>query len=974
MAYYASNQALRKILRHAAAVALVLGLGVLALAQKGSTDADKPAAAKTPGIDHTGMPENAPPQGAYEPDVETAAVVDILFYYNSSTTATRLTGLGYTVTSTTDSADLTRTNLQNYDILWIDYTLPPSWYVAQAGDIRTWVNLDAGGLIVVQPGTIGDVTVFPPGFEANVTDASYNNSPAVTFLLPTHGIVNGLTTGDMTGNYDTIPLSSLGASWDVIAVQSSNTANMALAAGDYGTGRLVLSTGNMSSSAGQSGTDQSVIRMLDWAGGGTGGGGGPTPSVPTLSIDDPQGNFEGRSIIFTVTPCSAATNGMSVDYDSVSGTATRGTDFSRARGTLTWGADSAQPKTITVNTTQDSSAEGTEQFQINLSNPSGATIAEGAGTGTILDNDTPIDSDDFEGSVAGWVATGFWHVLTNPQNISVIDDIQSRLVRLPDDGALPSAPTAARLPEASSGTSVWWYGEDATGTFIGSAYSTGQGSLSGGTSPSPSGNTGTLTSPPISLSNESYAHLTFATWWEIEGGDPAAADLMKVNISTDGGYTWAPLGRGLLNPLTPSDGEDFLPFSSGGLARTGVWVDQLFDLTPYVGGTVLIQFEFDTTDDAANGYRGWLIDDFAVLSGPAPAPEITGFTPPIMAPYSARGVAPAGNQTGQWLLVRGSGFASGAELSMNGSPLTLTSDVAVLNSSQVLFKAPTSTSNTNSIAVQNPDLQTASDPNALGIANSQPPRITGITPASSTTSTTTQVLIEGSGLNRNAKVKVGDTTVTVEPSLASATQLIVTVPKGMPAGFHNIRVANPDGQFKVLLGAFEAIAAAGPDKVVVLELCYGWNLVSFPFKPVYDDPACLFGSGLRTVTLAKSFGLDASRRYSVRYSYVDVTKLIPFVGYFVFCPYSSGCQITVSGNNVSTTHIRATRGWNMAGFKQDFNPKNVSDEDDDGVERVLRYSCSQRKYVDVEAQNEWVRRMVGYFIFMSRDRSVPVAP
>jgi hypothetical protein len=55
-----------------------------------------------------------------------------------------------------------------------------------------------------------------------------------------------------------------------------------------------------------------------------------------------------------------------------------------------------------------------------------------------------------------------WHILANPQNLSVKSpEINPTLVTLPDSGALPAA---------FGGTHVAWFGDDATGTFCGPDY------------------------------------------------------------------------------------------------------------------------------------------------------------------------------------------------------------------------------------------------------------------------------------------------------------------------------------------------------------------------------------------------------------------------------------------------------------------------------------------------------------------------
>src|SRR5207247_10132658 len=78
-----------------------------------------------------------------------------------------------------------------------------------------------------------------------------------------------------------------------------------------------------------------------------------------------------------------------VDYATANGTATAGTDYVTKSGTLTFPANSTAAQTITVVVNGDNIDEIDESFTVNLSNPARATIANGTGTGTILDNDNP---------------------------------------------------------------------------------------------------------------------------------------------------------------------------------------------------------------------------------------------------------------------------------------------------------------------------------------------------------------------------------------------------------------------------------------------------------------------------------------------------------------------------------------------------------------------------------------------------------
>ena len=96
---------------------------------------------------------------------------------------------------------------------------------------------------------------------------------------------------------------------------------------------------------------------------------------------------EGGNLVFTVTRSGITTNAVSVNYATASGTATSGSDFTAASGTLSFAANETS-KTITVATTNDTTVESSETFTVGLSGASSnATITDASGTGTITDND-----------------------------------------------------------------------------------------------------------------------------------------------------------------------------------------------------------------------------------------------------------------------------------------------------------------------------------------------------------------------------------------------------------------------------------------------------------------------------------------------------------------------------------------------------------------------------------------------------------
>ena len=231
----------------------------------------------------------------------------------------------------------------------------------------------------------------------------------------------------------------------------------------------------------------------------------------------------------------------------------------------------------------------------------------------------------------------FWHrqfydvnPAVRPQNyFNSSHGAVSRKVYLKDDG---TTSVDGRIPAPPHGGNYYfWYGQTSPATseasYIGiEAYDdTAEGS--GGISSNGLGNYGTLESPALDLTGYTFGNLSFWTWWEIEGKNPATGyDSMYVFVSKSPYSIWDLIGY--LNPyedpaktITVS-GE---AYTSGGFNQPGVWVKHNFDLTSYAGNSIKIKFMFNTYDFHFNGFRGWFIDDVKVENsqfGISSSPEI----------------------------------------------------------------------------------------------------------------------------------------------------------------------------------------------------------------------------------------------------------------------------------------------------------------------------------------------------------------
>jgi hypothetical protein len=112
------------------------------------------------------------------------------------------------------------------------------------------------------------------------------------------------------------------------------------------------------------------------------------PVVGNISISDftiAEGNSGTRTATFTVSRTGTAA--FAIDFAVTDGTATAGSDYLAADGTLNFAAGQTT-RTVSVTINGDTSIEPDETFFVNLTNPTnGGTILDGQGLGTITNDD-----------------------------------------------------------------------------------------------------------------------------------------------------------------------------------------------------------------------------------------------------------------------------------------------------------------------------------------------------------------------------------------------------------------------------------------------------------------------------------------------------------------------------------------------------------------------------------------------------------
>ena len=137
-------------------------------------------------------------------------------------------------------------------------------------------------------------------------------------------------------------------------------------------------------------------------------------NLPGLSIEDATVE-EGGKARFRVTLSKLTEQSVTVGYQTQNDTANAGTnpnagaDYVSKSGTLTFSAGTSE-QFVEVQTHEDDLDEPNEVFTVTLSNPDGAALSKGTGTGTIIDGDVPPelsigDAGADEGDVATFNVT-----------------------------------------------------------------------------------------------------------------------------------------------------------------------------------------------------------------------------------------------------------------------------------------------------------------------------------------------------------------------------------------------------------------------------------------------------------------------------------------------------------------------------------------------------------------------------------------
>lgn len=188
---------------------------------------------------------------------------------------------------------------------------------------------------------------------------------------------------------------------------------------------------------------------------------------PALSIADTtvtEGDPPAvTGAVFTVTLSAVSQKTVTVNYAAGDTTATNGPDYTLSPGTLTF-SPGVTTQFVTANVLGDLIDENDETFTVNLTGQTNATIADGAGIGTIIDDDILADMSISKQASAATMLSGQPLTYTITITHNGVSDAQNVLVT----DTLPLSVTITGVSPATStqvGQNLGWnFGTVTSGT------------------------------------------------------------------------------------------------------------------------------------------------------------------------------------------------------------------------------------------------------------------------------------------------------------------------------------------------------------------------------------------------------------------------------------------------------------------------------------------------------------------------------
>lgn len=230
-------------------------------------------------------------------------------------------------------------------------------------------------------GTITNDDGLPPSLSVNDPSATEADAPGT---IPFTVSLPGPATQDTTFSYLTVAgTAAAGADF------ASSTGTATITAGSTSTNVVVTVVGDDLDEADET-LSLSISNPINASIADSSGTGTivDDDAAPTLQSDTPSAaeTDTTTALTFTVTLSAASGRTVTVDYATSNGTATAGSDYTAASGTLVFDAGDTT-KTVDVTVTGDELDEPNETLTLTLTGAQNATISQATATGTIVDDE-----------------------------------------------------------------------------------------------------------------------------------------------------------------------------------------------------------------------------------------------------------------------------------------------------------------------------------------------------------------------------------------------------------------------------------------------------------------------------------------------------------------------------------------------------------------------------------------------------------
>lgn len=225
-----------------------------------------------------------------------------------------------------------------------------------------------------------------------------DNDSNLQFSAPTYGVSEGLATL-------TLSVTRTGSLAGTATVDYASADGTALAGSDYtaASGTLTWAAGTggaksivipISADALVEGNETFSVTLTNPVGATPG-----ATDTTTVTITDNDSLLQfsapsyivgeaGANVVLTVNRVGSPALAASISYATSDGTAAAGSDYTAKSGILSWAANDATAKTITIPVTNDAVTEGSETFSVTLTNPTSAILGDPTVAGvTIVDNE-----------------------------------------------------------------------------------------------------------------------------------------------------------------------------------------------------------------------------------------------------------------------------------------------------------------------------------------------------------------------------------------------------------------------------------------------------------------------------------------------------------------------------------------------------------------------------------------------------------